>query len=333
MQAAYLTLGIPDPSITTVTGAVEEFIGHKRRLDFWGPRTIERSGSDLYYFAKGQPKAPIEAIDVDYVRAFLERMREDDYALASQATRYHMVAEFLRWCVCREYLQRSPCERIDRSEKAWVGRRARRRRNRGKPQLANLSEVKKYLAEAGRLERAEQRVAAMLPLLCGLRSGAVRHLQVRDVDFDAGRIWIRDTRASDNVQRISWSVKTAAGVRTVDLPEMLATDLCALCEGRPPATFLFASKWNDGAPYERRWISRMVKQVCRDAGVQITTAHGLRNTYASVQAEHGRLSAADIGKLIGHADGGQTARRHYIGVAEHKPVLKLVSGGKGEPND
>ena len=40
-------------------------------------------------------------------------------------------------------------------------------------------------------------------------------------------------------------------------------------------------------------------------------------------------TAPEIGRFLGHADGGHTARRHYIGASAHEPALKLIKGVRG----
>ena len=328
MRAAWITLGVPDGDVMTVSDTIGLFIDDKVSKGFWGPRTVERGGDDLRFFAAAAPTAPIEVVSVQWVRRYLERMQAHGYALASQKTRYHMVVEFLGWCVRKRFLRRNPCELIDRSEKAWVGRRAQKNLGRGKTQLANLAETGAYLDAAQELPTAERRVAAALPLLCGSRSGEVRHILVRDVDFEAGKIWHRRVTERDNEVGVAWDVKTMAGTRTIDIPDILRADLKELCRDRRPTEFLFASKQAGGKPYDSKWLGRMVQRVCRAAGVTRVCTQGLRDTYSSIEAEYGRKSASDIGRLLGHADGGQTAKRHYIGAPEHRPALKVVKGGK-----
>jgi integrase len=315
-------LNVTDRLAPTVADVVERFIAHKVDLGFWSQRTVERTGADLRSFANAMPDAPIDIVNVRWVRGFLERNAE--HSLAYQRSRYHAVAEFLGWCVRKGYLKGNPCDGVDRSEKPWVGKRARRRLGRGKPQLSNQAEVIAYLAEATRLKTAVRRVAAALPLLCGLRSGETRHLQVWDVDFGGGKLWVRDVDDDDNVVDIAWGVKTAAGRRTVDIPVALVSELTALCQGRAADAFLFRSNRVKGRPYSRQWLNRMVTGVCERAGVRIVGPHGLRDTWSTLQAQLARLSAPDIGKLLGHADEGATAKRHYIGVPGHSAALRLV---------
>ena len=193
---------------------------------------------------------------------------------------------------------------------------------RGKPQLRNAAEVRAYLKEAGKLRHPAGRVAAQLPLLCGLRSGAVRHLRVGNVDFVAGKLWIRDIEDDDELD-LDWNVKTAAGRRTVDIPPGLTGDLQLLTDGRRPAELLMPSSRSPGKAWDRKWLNRRVKMVCRQAGTRVVCTQGLRNTYSTMLSAIAGASPMQIARLMGHADQGQTAKRHYIGVPEHNCALRL----------
>lgn len=326
VRACLVDLGIPTLTPLTVGLAVEAFIEHKRTAQAWNRRTFERSGADLRKFAAVEPDAPITLVGVPWVRNYLERIA--NLALASQRSRFHAVSEFLEWCVRRGFFRTNPAKTLDRADLPWVGKRARRKIGRGKPQLRNAAEVAAYLKAAASLDRPKERVAAMLPLLTGLRSGAVRHLRVADIDFAAKRIWSRDIDEDEDIP-VEWDVKTAAGRITVDIPEVLRADLARLCEGRAAKEFVFPSQRNKdmtGGPHDRKWLNRLVKRVCQAAETKVVCTHGLRDTYTSLLSALASKSSAEIAKLVGHDDEGQTARNHYIGVAEHRRALDVVDG-------
>ena len=328
-RAAHLELGIADPDEMTMRKAVNAFIERKRRYKAWSRRTEERTGRDLWFFAAQGEFAPVACVNVLWMRRFLERMEEAGNSLAYQKTRWGAVVEFLRWCVKMGWLKTCPADGIDVYEKPWTGKRAKRKMGRGKPQLRNAREVQRYLEAANKLDRADFRVAVQLPLLVGLRSGEVRHLQVGDVDFLAKRLWIREVDAEDFDDDEGWDVKTASSRRSVELPELLVDDLVDLTGDRGPEEMLFASNRNPGKPWGRQWLNRHVHRVCELAGVRDVPAHGLRDTYSSFLKGVGK-SAPEIGRWLGHADHGTTARQHYIGEPEHKPALQLqvIEGGR-----
>jgi integrase len=322
VRACGKVLGLDAYKVVTLRAAVEEFIEHKTKTAAWSNATHERTGGDLRRFAKLAPDKPIGSVDVEFIRDYLTHVGK--LALASQRSRYHAVREFIGWCTRKGHLKVDSCAAIDRSEKPWIGKRAKRLLGRGKPQLRNAAEVALYLQHARSLSGAAQRVAAMLPVLTGMRSGEVRHLRAGDADFEANRLWIRGADGDDEVGDAGWAVKTAASRRTVAMPADLRGDLDQLCRGKKPDALLFEVR--PGRARERKWLLDLVRRVCREAGTRVVCPHGLRDTFTSLMAALAQASHAEIAHLIGHADQGQTARRHYIGVSAHQPALVMVQG-------
>ena len=325
VHACLIDLGIPQTTYVTAAAAVSEFIEHKKKNQRWSERTFERTGADLRFFVAGTPEAPVKTISLPWVNGYLARIAS--LALASQRSRFHAVTEFLAWCVRKGHLAANPAESIDSTDKPWEGKRAKKKLGRGKPQLRNATEVACYLDAARRCDTPEVRVASVLPLLCGLRSGEVRHLRVGDCDFAAGKLWVRDIDEDDGLD-LSWDVKTAAGRRTVDMPSDVVDDLRALVAGQGPDMLVFRSRRLKGLPFERKWLNRRVQEVCVKAEVRVICAHGLRDTYCSLLTALAGKSPVEIARLVGHADQGATAKKHYIGAPEHVPVLRLLAGGQ-----
>ncbi len=328
VKACWIDLGIPNPDETSVEDACLQFIKHKLDNDAWGKRSLQRGRADLAFFRAEAPHAPIQMVNVQWLRGFIKRMKKAGNALGYQKTRFFMVCEFLGWCVRRGWLKDHPADFLDREDRPWVGKRARRLMGRGKPQLRNKAEVRRYLRAASALAEASDRVTTQLPLLTGMRSGEVLHLQAADIDFEDDRIWIRDVEIDDDGDE-GWSVKTASSRRSVSLPTTLRGDLEALCAGKAPEQLLFESNRNGGGkPWADAWLRRRVKAVCEAAGTRVVPTHGLRGTYMTLLAEEARVQVADIAAVVGHADRGGTARRHYIGASAHQPALKVIDGGR-----
>ena len=172
-----------------------------------------------------------------------------------------------------------------------------------------------FLKAALELQTAVRRVASQLPLRCGLSSGEVLHLTALHVDPVGDQLWIGD--AEDG----SWDVKTASRRRSAPIPSRLRADVEELAAG---GGYLFAQP--DGSPRSRTWLLKLVKLVCRTADVRVVSPHGLRDTYSSLLRARQRRSLADIGDVLGHADGGRTAARHYVGAPESRPELTIISG-------
>lgn len=317
VRACRIDLGVPCHVEVTVEDVIGMFFEVKMGAGRWDVRTFERARGDLRQFAGDVPHAPMALVNPMWIRSYLDRISY--LALATQRSRWHLTSEFLKWSVRRKHLKSNPMDDIENTELPWLGKRARRKMGRGKAQLRNVDEVRAYLEAAGLLPSPARRVAAQLPLLTGMRSGEVRHLRVGDVDFSAGRLWIRDI--DDDGDDDGWEVKSASSRRTVGIPNALLEDLRMLCDGQKPDVIMLKSNRGGTDAYERKWLNRMVKRVCGAAGTKVVCVHGLRDTFTSLMAELGQRSVADIGRMVGHADGGRTAQRHYIGVPQHQSPL------------
>ena len=327
VKACRIDLGIPDPNLTTIEQACLAFIKQKLDNDAWSKRTLSRSRADLKFFREQAPDAPIEVVNTHWLKGFIARMKKAGNALGYQRSRYFIICEFLGWCVRRSYLEVHPADFLDPEDKPWVGKRAKRKMGRGKPQLRNKSEMRRYLETAAALPKAADRIATQLPLLTGMRTGEVMHLQAADIDFEDDRIWIRDLEA-DDLEEDGWSVKTATSKRSVTLPPTLVADFEELCEGKTPAQLLFESNRCPGRPWEDKWLRRRVYDVCEAAGTRPAPPHGLRGTYMTAMEQEAQTAVADIAMVVGHADRGTTARRHYMGGHRHQPALKVLKGGR-----
>ncbi len=220
----------------------------------------------------------------------------------------------------------------------WETKAGAKQINRGKAQLRNLGEAKQYRDAALALGTAEERVAATLPLLTGISSGELLHIQAGAVDFDAGVIHVRSEEAE--VGERGWSVKTSHRVRAITIPDCLRDDLIALVDGLGPTAFVFRAveertktgkraDWTRSAePRTATWLRALVRRVCKAADVKSVCPHGLRATHASLRATVADQAIATIGDALGHADHGKTAAAHYVGASATQPVLRVLAGGR-----
>ncbi len=221
----------------------------------------------------------------------------------------------------------------------WATKAGAKLINKGKAQLRNLAEAKRYLAAALARTTAEERVAAALPILTGISSGELLHVQAGAVDFDAHVIHVRSQEAE--VGDVGWSVKTSHRTRLITIPGALADDLAVLVAGLAPMTFVFRSinertktgkmaDWKrSDEPRTATWLRDLVGRVCRDADVKAVCPHGLRATHASLRRIVADEAVAKIGDALGHADHGKTAAAHYVGAPANVPVLRVLAGGAG----
>lgn len=331
MEAAREMAAAAKPGVQSVEQAIAEFCALRHGSGAWGDSTLRRAKLDLCELVV-EPGLPVTSLDRAALLAYLERTK--NLALGSRKTRWATIAAFLRFCVAEGWLQRSPAELIDVSRKPWCGKRAKRLMGRGKAQLRNMEEVQRYIAKALERELLEERVAALLPLLCGMRSGEVLHLTAADVDQVLGVLHVRDQEAREYEDE-GWAVKSVAGRRAVYIPALLSGFLARLVS-RETADWLLFGHWSrsKGAkrrrvPHSGRWLADLVEDICSQAGVRHVRPHGLRGTYMTVLAVVGKVAPMDIARLVGHADAGETARQHYLGAAAPEPAINLGTSPEG----
>jgi len=224
-------------------------------------------------------------------------------ASASQRGALAEAKTFGRWLVARAWLASSPWDRVVPTGPP---------RAVGKQRLTR-DEARAWLRVA--LQRAATEtgaVAATVALLCGLRAGEIVALTVRDLDDD-GRL-LRVERG-----------KTTAARRVVSVPDVLRPHLVRLAAGRAAGELLW------GAPHWRDWPREWTQRICREAGVTVVTAHGLRGTLAELAVEAGLVSGV-VADYLGHED-ARTTETAYAGVgaverATRRRGLEVLDGGK-----
>ena len=199
--------------------------------------------------------------------------------------------------------------------------------------VLSADQLQHYLAAV-----PEQR---MVPLLlagwCGLRSGEVRGLRVRDLDLDAGVVHVRQAVVRLSGQLLIGPPKTTAGVRSVSIPPHLLPalrDWLARQPRRSRNALLFPA--GDG-------ISPLNDSVLRDAhdkakraiGVPGLTIHGLRHTSATMAAQLG-ATLAELQARIGHSTPNMAMRYQHV-AAERDAQLavrmsELATGVREHPS-
>jgi integrase len=189
---------------------------------------------------------------------------------------------FLRWCLAKGHTRINALEKVQGMGK----------RRRGKPQLT-IDEARKFLNKAMELADAgdDGATAAAMALLMGMRGSEISERIVRNLD-DEGRI-LRITDA-----------KTQAGIRNLQVPHPLHPLLQRLAINRQPSDRLFGDSAN------RHWVLRQVHRICKEAGVPIVPAHGLRGTHATLAVSAGATGDV-VAKALGHESFEGVTARHY----------------------
>ena len=182
----------------------------------------------------------------------------------------------------------------------------------------------------------------MVPLLlagwCGLRSGEVRGLRVRDLDLDAGVVHVRQAVVRLAGQLLIGPPKTAAGVRDVSIPPHLLPALREWERARQPrrsGTRLLFPAGDGDLPAERQRSARSPRQGKAGHRMPGLTIHGLRHTSATMAAQLG-ATLAELQARIGHSTPNMAMRYQHV-AAERDAQLavrmsELATGVREHPS-
>ncbi len=215
---------------------------------------------------------------------------------------------FLHWCVREKHLRQNPAAAIIGTGK----------RKKGKEQL-RPGEAREFM-EVGLAESAAGRdgsFAAVAAMLLGLRQNAISRRLVRDVDISTRKLYI----VGD---------KTAAGTRSVVIPEVLWPHFHERIEDRDPMEALLPANSKDGF-HHKEWVNKNTQRICQALGIPIVCAQALRGTHSTLAEESG-VSGEAVARQLGH-ESTTTTRAHYtkpeaVQSARQERALTVLAGGK-----
>jgi integrase len=260
----------------TLSMAIDEYIAH---------RTTGGIKAGSVTTLRFRLKAITRVVENDRMLSKLTRAAACDlYAARVAATKpdthraeLASVLAMFKWCVEKGWLRINPF-----SEVKPVGRKARRHSHLRIDEARIFRDAALSYAHDGGL-------AALLPLLAGLRATEVTSLCVRDVDDGARVLWVTDA-------------KTEAGNRKLDVPTELRVRLAKRIAGRAGDDRLFGD-------VDRRWLTYHVHRICELAKLgRKVSPHALRRTWSAIGAESMPVDA--VSRTLGHASSTVT-RRHY----------------------
>lgn len=134
----------------------------------------------------------------------------------------------------------------------------------------------------------------------GMRPGEVYGLKWTDINFDRRFISVQRAISRANSKSILKPTKTAAGVRRVDIDSKLIAHLRAMQE-ETNGDFVFAGTQRSRYAYRVPWnVSRLLKEMCKSAGIPPRNFYSLRHTHATILLAHG-VHPKIVQERLGHS--------------------------------
>jgi len=181
---------------------------------------------------------------------------------------------------------------------------------------------------------SRDRLLVMVLALTGLRIGEALALDWPSVDFKTSALHVRRNLADSDRgdEPLFQAPKTKASKRRISLPQELVKEL-KVWKLRCPKSerdLVFATE--EGRPYHRKAISKILDRVIEAAAVKRLTPHGLRHTFASLLLAD-RVPVTEVAYVMGHKDSYVTLKVYAHFVREETGAVQalaasILGGGK-----
>lgn len=184
------------------------------------------------------------------------------------------------------------------------------------------------------MDGAEMKAILAVLVLLGLRSGEVRGLKWKDIDFGKKRLTIHRTVSSQlRLGRPrAMSPKTRSSERTIILPDAVRDYLVKWkdeTEFPDDDCYLFSSlKFHDGHyPISSQTIKRRIDEAAKKLNYPQIDIHELRHSYATNLFESRKAEIKDISLSLGHSSTRITEEVYiHIQDLERKKVAGIIDG-------
>ena len=229
-----------------------------------------------------------------------------------QANAYGLLKSIFKEAVEERLVEVSPC-------RVKAGTQKERARE---IEVLTVDQLNRYLAAVPEARR----VPLLLAGWCGLRSGEVRGLRVRDLDLDIGVVHVRQAVVRLKGQLLIGPPKTDAGVRSVSIPPHLLPALREWAARQPVRerdALLFPAR--DGHSPLNDSVLRVAHNKGKAAiGMPGLTVHGLRHTSATLAAQLG-ATLAELQARIGHSTPNMAMRYQHVAAERDAQLAARMS--------
>lgn len=238
----------------------------------WKGKESKSPGINTRHFAEFMGEDFVcEEITRKVLRSFAEHLEDTERSDGTINRHLSSVRTVLDHCVCEEELDMN------------LPVIPRRKEYQGRPFFFTKDQVDTIVRNENRIGLGD---LVRFASLSGARMGELLKLQVRDIDKDAGLIYIGG-RPNFNTKTGDW--------RTVPIHKNLLPMLEDRTNGIPEDVCIFGDQWIDG-----RQVLRKFKQVVRDTGYESHFVfHCLRHSFATWAIEDG-VPLRVLMDLMGH---------------------------------
>ncbi|MDE7242905.1 MAG: site-specific integrase [Oscillospiraceae bacterium] len=172
------------------------------------------------------------------------------------------------------------------------------------------------------------RAAVTLAVCYGLRREEICGLRWRDIDFEAKKLYVRNTVTQNGVLKIEAErTKTEKSRRVIDLIDSTIPYLVSLkqTQQRQGIALNKVCVWPDGREVQPNYITHRTKRIMEKYGLERIRVHDLRHTAASLLAT--RATPKQVQEFLGHEDISTTMNVYtHLLDADRKMTSGIMDG-------
>ncbi|EAO9488579.1 tyrosine-type recombinase/integrase [Brevibacillus invocatus] len=178
--------------------------------------------------------------------------------------------------------------------------------SRKEMQAWNLDQAVSFLKMA---EESDLSIAFLLAVTTGMRQGEILGLRWKDIDFEEGVLYVRQTLSHDG-KHLNQETKTKASARTISLTDKTVTELSKLKKRRAKEKLAAGKDYLDlnfvvctksGTPVHPRNLLRVFYNLLKKAKVPAIRFHDIRHTVATLMLQKS-INPKIVKEIIGHSD-------------------------------
>ena len=217
------------------------------------------------------------------VQAWVATLKKSGHGAASIEKAHSLLSQIYDLALDRDIVLKNPTKK---TELPTVIRKRQR--------SLSAAEVLQLAGECG-----EYRDLVMFLALTGVRISEALILNVSDVDFKAGCVYIDKAWTLDSDYKLIQGPTKTNQVRSIPLSKPLRQVLERVVGTRPKADFLFKGK-KGGALSYGYFRKRYYKPAVEKLGLENTTIHTCRHSFASLLMDN-NATVSNVSALLGHS--------------------------------
>ena len=282
--------------------------------------TYDRVESTFKYHIKDEPlgRMQLGAITAQDIQKLLSDQCEKGLSTSSIKKIYNLLGEFFRYATAIREIGWNPMSLVEMPHASKIQYESK------EMEVLDALEMKQVVSIAEEIGKDGQPCyrygeAIVLLLLTGLRSGELRGIHIKDIDFKqcvlhvhTNVVYAKD-RENGGIQYIIGDVKTKKSIREIPLNDraILAIQRLLNTTYNPETGFLLCT--SNGKIVTHSHLQRCYSAILKSAGIQHMGMHSTRHSFATavLKDAEDKGQIKEVSELLGHSDVSVTYE-HYI---------------------